>query len=469
MNRLRPLMVLGCSSNAGKSLVVTGVCRWFARQGVDVAPFKAQNMSNNARVVDGGEIGVAQWLQAGAAGIEPTVDMNPVLLKPEADTRSQVIVSGVARRDLTDMPWRSRGPHLWPAMAEAYGRVHAAHELVVLEGAGSPAEINLSDLVNNRMLEHADASALLVADIDRGGAFAHLLGTWTLVPESTRQRLSGFILNRFRGDASLLEPAPSQIAARTGMRHVGVLPMMRHELPDEEGGSVRAAAPDGALTLAIVRYPYASNLDEWHLLAHAAHVRWATVPADLAGADVIVLPGSKHVAADLAWLRNAHLDVALRTAIRLGARVIGVCGGAMMAGERVSDPHGVEGGGDLTGLGLIALTTEMGSAKTTTATRVRFGELPAPWARLSGVATHGYEIRYGNVSGAATKVADGAWARGNVLATTVHGLFEDPVVTEAVLGIRPPPVLESTYERLADAIEEHLDTTLLRQLVGLGR
>jgi adenosylcobyric acid synthase len=268
---LTALMVLGCSSNAGKSLVVTGLCRWFAGQGVDVAPFKAQNMSNNARVVNGGEIGVAQWLQAKAAGIEPTVDMNPVLVKPEADSRSQVVVGGVARSDLTDMPWSSRGPHLWPAMTDAYDRVRAAHELVVLEGAGSPAEINLPDLVNNRMLYHADANALLVADIDRGGAFAHIVGTWALVPAGTRQRLAGFVLNRFRGDAALLEPAPSQVAELTGMRHVGVLPELRHELPDEEGGTIRAVAPLDALSAAIVRYPYASNLDEWHLVGHAAH------------------------------------------------------------------------------------------------------------------------------------------------------------------------------------------------------
>ena len=468
MSKLQPLMVLGCSSNAGKSLMVTGLCRWFARQGVDVAPFKAQNMSNNARVVTGGEIGVAQWLQAKAAGVEPTVDMNPVLLKPEADTRSQVVVAGVARSDLTDMPWLSRGPHLWPAMIEAYGRVHGAHELVVLEGAGSPAEINLPDLVNNRMLEHAGASALLVVDIDRGGAFAHLVGTWTLVPDSTRQRLAGFVLNRFRGDASLLEPAPSQVAERTGMRHVGVLPMLRHELPDEEGGTIRAAAPEGALSVAIVRYPFASNLDEWHLLAHAAQLRWAIAPEDLAGADVIILPGSKHVVADLAWLRDLRLDTAVRTAVDHGSRLIGVCGGAMMAGERIADPHGVEGaGGELDGLGLIALTTEMGSAKTTTATQVRFQSVPAPWAQLSGRTVDGYEIRYGVVSGAATNVARSVWVAGNVLATTVHGLFEDPDITQAVFGARPPGVLEATYDRLADAIEEHLDTALLRRLVGL--
>src|SRR5690606_2489903 len=213
----RSIMVLGCTSDAGKSLLVTALCRWFKREGVDVVPFKAQNMSNNARVVAGGEIGTAQWLQARAAGVEPSVDMNPVLLKPEADTRSQVVVAGQARPDITDMPWRERGPQLWPAMTAAYERLAARHEVVLIEGAGSPAEINLPDLVNKGVLAHSGASALLVVDIDRGGAFAHLVGTWSLVDEATRGRLAGFVLNKFRGDASLLEPGPAAVTARTGM------------------------------------------------------------------------------------------------------------------------------------------------------------------------------------------------------------------------------------------------------------
>ena len=275
-------MVLGCTSNAGKSLLVTALCRWFAREGVDVAPFKAQNMSNNARVVDGGEIGVAQWLQAGAARVHPEVRMNPVLLKPEADTRSQVVVNGVVRRDLTEMPWRDRGRFLWPAMEDAFDGLRAEHDLVVIEGAGSPAEINLPDLVNNRMLEHADAAALLICDIDRGGAFAHLYGTWALVPDVTRERLAAFVLNKFRGDPSLLEPGPARLSELTGMVAAGMLPMLDHGLPDEEGATVRAVPVGDALTVAVVRYPYASNLDELHALAHVAHVRDATGPADLA-------------------------------------------------------------------------------------------------------------------------------------------------------------------------------------------
>jgi adenosylcobyric acid synthase len=459
---LRPLMVLGCSSNSGKSLVVTGLCRWFARQGIDVAPFKAQNMSNNARVVHGGEIGVAQWLQARAAGIEPTVDTNPVLLKPEADTRSQVIVHGVARPDLTAMAWRERGPSLWPPMTESYQHLADQHDLVIIEGAGSPAEINLDDLVNNRIVDHTDAAAILVADIDRGGAFAHLVGTWTLVPDPTRRRLTGFVLNKFRGDASLLDPAPTLVTERTGMHHVGVLPMLAHELPDEEGGSIRATAPPGAPRVVIVRYPYASNLDEWHLLGHAAHVRWATTPADLDGADLVILPGSKHVTADMHWMIARHLDTAIRAT---RTRIVGICGGAMLAGRRITDPHGIEGG-DTDGLGLIDLTTEMAATKITTATHVTLNPPAGPWETLRGVTADGYEIRNGVVSGTAPTIGPGAWADGNVLVTTVHGLFEHPDVVAAVVGHRPEPVLDATFDLLADAVDEHLDTAFLRRVVG---
>jgi adenosylcobyric acid synthase len=455
-------MVLGCTSDAGKSLLVTALARWFRRRGVDVVPFKAQNMSNNARVVDGGEIGVAQWLQARAAGIVPSVDLNPVLLKPEADTRSQVVVSGRADPQLTALPWRQRGPHLWPAMAAAYDRLAAAHELILLEGAGSPAEINLPDLVNNRMVAHAGAEAVLVVDIDRGGAFAHLVGTWTLVPDATRDRLVGFVLNKFRGDADLLAPAPAQVATRTGMAALGVLPMLDHQLPAEEGAVVRAVVPEGAPAVAVVRWPYGSNLDEWHLLAHAARVSLATTPAELDRADLVVLPGSKHVEADLAWLRRRGLDQAVRAAAERGTPVIGVCGGAMALGHRIDDPTGVEGrGGGTDGLGLLPMATELRPGKVIRSVEVELPALPPPWHRLAGLTADGYEIRNGRVDGPECAVGPGLWASGPVLASTIHGLFETPAVVAAVCGREPAPVLEQTFDALADAVDAHLDTRWL--------
>jgi len=430
-----------------------------------VVPFKAQNMSNNARVVDGGEIGVAQWLQARAAGVEPDVRMNPVLLKPEADTRSQVVIDGRASPELTAMPWRQRGPYLWPSMTAAFDSLRAEHELVVIEGAGSPAEINLPDLVNNRMLEHADASALLVADIDRGGAFAHLYGTWALVPDTTRARLAGFVLNRFRGDATLLAPGPDQLTELTGMACAGVLPQLHHELPDEEGATVRAVPSGAAPEVAVVRYPYGSNLDELHLIGHVAHVRFATRPAELAGADLIVVPGSKHVAADLAWLRRRGLDAALRVAVAEGRRILGVCGGAMMLGHRIDDPDGVEGAAD--GLALLPHDTVMRPRKLTRATTIRFDDLPAEWAALDGIAVTGYEIRNGHlVSHGDPAVELQASACGPVFATTVHGLLEDPTVLHALFGTRPRPVLDAAFDQLADAVDAHLDTALLDRLIA---
>ena len=461
----RPLMVLGCTSTAGKSLLVTALARWYTRQGVDVVPFKAQNMSNNARVVDRGEIGVAQWLQARASGLDATVDMNPVLLKPEADCRSQVVVHGEARHDLTAMPWRDRPPHLWPAITASFDRLSAAHDLVLVEGAGSPAEINLPDLVNNRMLEHARGSALLIVDIDRGGAFAHLFGTWSLVPDSTRERLAGFVLNRFRGDASLLEPGPTMLANTTGMVNVGVLPLLAHELPDEEGGSIRAVAPPSAPTVAVVRYPYASNLDELHLLPHAAHMRWATRPADLVGVDLIILPGSKHLAADAAWMKATGMAAAVIAAATANIRVLGVCGGCMLLGDKISDPHDIEGA--TTGLGLLQLQTEMEHAKLTRKVTIAFPALAEPWTALSGLRVDGYEIRNGRVIDTEGNVGRLLWARGPVLATTVHGLLEDQGVLHALCGIRPSAVLEETFDLLADAVDDHLDTPLLRRLAEL--
>ncbi|MEM9513904.1 MAG: cobyric acid synthase [Actinomycetota bacterium] len=455
-------MVLGCTSTAGKSLLVTALCRWFARRGVDVAPYKAQNMSNNARVVDGGEIGVAQWLQARAAGLEPTVDMNPVLLKPEADTRSQVVLAGRSNRELTEMPWRERGPYLWPAMIEAYHRLQQRHELVILEGAGSPAEINLPDQVNNRIVDYANANALLVVDIDRGGAFAHLVGTWSLVPESTRARLAGFVLNKFRGDPTLLAPGPEAVVERTGMADVGVLPMLAHELPDEEGATVRATPPADAPTVAIVRAPYGSNLDEWYLLARVAHVRWVTTPGELDGTDMIVLPGSKHVAADLAWMRQRGLDGAVARCAAAGTRVLGVCGGAMMLGAAIDDPGGVEGAAD--GLGVLPLRTTMDPEKTTRHVRVVVPTLPGPWSAFAGLTIDGYEIRNGAIDGADCELSPLMWGRGAVLATTVHGIAESPEFLTALTGIAPPAVLDDTFDQLADAIDEHLDTGLIDAL-----
>ena len=465
MSARRPLIVLGCTSDAGKSLLATALCRWFARQGVSVAPFKAQNMSNNVRVVAGGEVGLAQWLQARAARVEPTVDMNPVIVKPESDTSSQVVVRGAARLDISRMRWEDRAPALWDSIVDAYASVDAAHDLVVLEGAGSPAEVNLVDQVNNRITHHVDAAGLLVADIDRGGAFAHLFGTWAVAPATTRDRLRGFVFNKFRGDASLLAPGPEWLERETGVPTAGIVPMVSHRLPTEEGAAtpVRPPNPD-APKVAICRFPFGSNLDEFHLLDQVAHVRWATSPADIDGADLVVLPGSKHVAADREWLASRRLDQSVVAAAADGVRILGVCGGCMMLGGAIEDPAGVDG--TTRGLGLVDLRTSFAADKHVVSTTETLGGLPSPWAALDGRTFDGYEIRHGRIEGAGL-VGAATWARGPVLATAVHGMFENPGVLGALFGAEPTATLDDTFDRLADLVDDHLDTDLIRSMVGL--
>ncbi len=469
------LMVQGCTSWAGKSLLTTVLCRWLADLGVDVAPFKGQNMANNARVTPEGEIGVAQWLQARAARVAPSVRHNPVLLKPEAETRSQVVVDGHVRPDLTTMTWRDRAPHLWPPIRAALHGLLEQHEVVVIEGAGSPAEINLPDVVNRRVAAEADAAVLLVADVDRGGAFAHLYGTWALLDAADRERYAGFVLNRFRGDASLLAPAPQVLQERTGVPTIGVVPMLHHGLPDEDGAR-RWPAPPGDAELprvVVVRAPAASNLDEYAGVAAVSELRWATRPGDLAGADLVVLPGSKHVTSDRAWLSHTGLERAVLTAADAGVRVLGICGGAMLLGHEIDDPSGIEGGRvtSVDGLGLLDLHTRFEPDKHLAVAPARFTRgLPQPWASLAGteVATT-YELRHGRIRpGAAVAALDDGrgWVDGNVLAVTTHGLLEDPDVVGRLLGVAPPPSLDDVLDELTAAVIPHLDTDLLLRLVS---
>ena len=482
-------MVLGTSSGAGKSWLATALCRWYARQGLKVAPFKAQNMSNNARVVPGligphgqqmGEIGSAQYFQALAANRVPEVRMNPVLLKPEHDTGSQVVVLGAVREDLRRVPWRQRSELLWPYAREALHALLEENEVVVIEGAGSPAEINLSqsDYVNLRTAHEANAAGLLVSDIDRGGAFAHLYGTHQLLRAEDRALIRGFVLNRFRGDAALLAPGPERLQALTGVPTVAVLPLWRgHGLPEEDG--VFDDAPSGAtqgLRIAVVAYPRSSNLDEFRPLRNAAGVRlvWAREPAQLEGADWIVLPGSKHTGGDLAWLREQRLDAAITHHAAQSKPVLGLCGGLQMLGEALIDPHGVDGSGP--GLGLLPLVTRFDANKLLRLAPARFGRATGAWAPLAGVAFDGYEIRHGRTlqhpghPPAAEVVHNHAgqplgWQQGSVLGLYAHGLFESPAVLHALFGAASP-TLDSVFDGLADFIDHHFEPGALARLIS---
>lgn len=477
------VMVLGTHSGAGKSWLATALCRWFARQGLKVAPFKAQNMSNNARVLaraDGGagEIGSAQYFQALAARAEPDVRMNPVLLKPERDTHSQLVLLGDVHEELTAAPWRERGERLWPFIAQSLDALRAENDVVVIEGAGSPTEINLmaSDIVNLRVARHGNARCLLVSDIDRGGAFAHLYGTWSLLPEADRALLHGFVLNKFRGDAALLAPGPERLQQLTGLPTLAVLPMWReHGLPEEDGVFDERGAASGPVrwTVAVVAYPRISNLDEFQPLKNVPglHLRWVRAPAELADADWVVLPGSKHTSGDLDWLRAQGLDRAIAAHAARGGRVLGLCGGLQMLGEALIDPHEIDGNGP--GLGLLPLVTQFERAKTVRHTDITFGAMTGPWAALSGVTARGYEIHHGRTAqhaGMATgrPVLPGGlgWQNpaGNVLGVYLHGLFEDAAVLHALFGAHAPD-LDSVFDGLADFIDAHFEAGVLPGLV----
>jgi adenosylcobyric acid synthase len=489
----KAVMVLGTTSGAGKSWLATALCRWYARQGLKVAPFKAQNMSNNARVVPGlhgrmGEIGSAQYFQALAASTRPEVRMNPVLLKPERDTASQVVVLGEVRPDLHQVPWRQRSERLWPFAQEALQALMAENDVVVIEGAGSPAEINLhqSDYVNMRTALAAQAACLLVTDIDRGGAFAHLFGTHQLLPAHERALIRGFVLNRFRGDASLLSPGPEQLQALTGVPTLAVLPMWRgHGLPEEDGVfDASSTGPEQAQAIrriAIVAYPRISNLDEFQPLRAMPGVRlvWARHPSDLDGMDWVVLPGSKHTTSDLAWLRQQGLDVAIQAHAARGGTVLGVCGGLQMLGQALVGTEGIEAwqgdASSVPGLDLLPLLTTFEPDKLLLDTHASFAATTGAWSPLSGVAVQGYEIHQGRTTAPTgqpgpTEILHNSqgqalgWQQGAVMGLYLHGLFESPAAMQALFGIQARP-LDAVFDDLADYLDQHFAPGALMKLI----
>ena len=479
----KAVMVLGTTSGAGKSWLTTALCRYYARQGLKVAPYKAQNMSNNARVVAAGEIGSAQYFQALAAHATPEVRMNPLLLKPEKDTQSQVILMGLVNAELSKMQWRERSASVWPVVAGALDELMRDNDVVVIEGAGSPAEINLksSDIVNMRVALHVNAACLLVTDIDRGGAFAHLYGTWAMLDLDEKKLIKGFVLNKFRGDEKLLAPGPQMLQDLTGVPTVATLPMWwQHGLPEEDGVFDDKTKSSGQVnqTIAVIAYPRISNLDEFQPLKNIPGVRlvWARNPAEVAGlslSDWIILPGSKATSSDLAWLRAQGLDQAINTHSARGGSVLGICGGLQMLGEALIDPHGIDG--NAAGLGLLGVVTVFEEAKTVQHRHTRFGTPHGAWARLADIPVAGYEIHHGQTALRAD-LADGthpvmpgdlAWqnAHGNVLGIYLHGLFEDPAVIQALFGASVP-TLDTVFDGLADYIAQHFHKGVLQSLIA---
>jgi adenosylcobyric acid synthase len=478
------VMVLGTSSGAGKSWITTALCRYYANQGLKVAPFKAQNMSNNARVVDAGtcegEIGSAQYFQSLAAKAIPSVEMNPVLLKPEADTKSQVVVMGRVDSVLSNTPWRARSEKLWPFIQTALDRLIDAYDVVVIEGAGSPAEINLmaSDIVNLRVARYANAKCLLVTDIDRGGAFAHLYGTWALLDQPDQKMIAGFVLNKFRGDPALLAPAPEMLEGMTGIPVVATIPMLRaHGLPEEDGVFDDRISDSiaGSIKVGIVAYPRISNLDEFQSLKNAENVKliWAREPRDLLDVDWIILPGSKHTSSDLDWLRAQGLDEVICNHAQAGKRVLGICGGLQMLGATLSDPYGIDG--SRKGLNLLSLDTVFEQDKTVKKSQAQFTLIEGPWSFLSGLSVSGYEIHHGEttqqsandiVSCAIEVIPEIAWlnSAGNVFGIYLHGMFENASVIEAAFH-DASGTLDAVFEKLARHFVSHADSGLLNALI----
>ncbi len=472
------LMVQGTTSDAGKSTLVAALCRILKRRGVNVAPFKPQNMAlNSAVTVDGGEIGRAQALQALACGLLPHTDFNPVLLKPTTDKKAQVIIHGQVATDLDAKAYHAYKPRAMGAVLESWGRLTAAYDCVLVEGAGSPAEINLRDrdIANMGFAEAVDCPVILVADIDRGGVFAHLVGTLELLSPSEQQRVVGFVINRFRGDIGLLEPGLDWLEERTGKPVLGVLPYLHGLLLDAEDAIATAAIGDKRNTkLKVIApaYPRTSNHNDLDPLRLHPEVdfRWIGPGETPPAADLIVLPGSKAVRADLDWLRSQGWDKAIARHLRYGGKVIGLCGGYQMLGQAVHDPQGLEGPrGSTPGLGWLAVDTTLEAEKQL---RNVAGHLALP----GRPAMTGYEIHLGVTAGPgcarpAVNLAgdrpDGAIsADEQVLGTYCHGVFDHPAALDALLrwaGVEPEQQVDfaarraADLDRLADAVEAALD------------
>ena len=488
----KAVMVLGTTSGAGKSWLATALCRWYARRGLRVAPFKAQNMSNNARVVprpDGrfGEIGSAQYFQALAACAQPDVRMNPVLLKPERDTASQVVVLGEVRDDLSRMPWRERSALLWPHAEVALQALIAENDVVVIEGAGSPAEINLeaSDYVNLCTARAADAACLLVNDAGGGGAVAHLYGTHQLLPADVRALLRGYVLNRYSYDAAQFEPCAARLQALTGVPDTRRTADVARPRPARGRRAVRRGprtswgrAGEG-LRIAVVTYPRISNLDEFQPLKNVPGVRlcWARTPGDLSDADWIVLPGSKHTSSDLAWLRAQGWTVRSPSMRRAAARCSASAAACRCWARRCSIR--MASTADAQGLGLLPLVTTFAQHKTLRHREATFDAIdasPVPWRALSGASLRGYEIHHGQTTVQATSttservipvIGDGlGWRNhaGNVLGIYLHGLFEDAAVLQALFGA-DVATLDSVFDGLADCIDRHFAPGTLQGLL----
>ncbi len=482
------IMVQGTMSNVGKSLLCAGLCRIFTQDGYRVSPFKSQNMALNSFITEEGlEMGRAQVMQAEAAKRKPLICMNPILLKPTTDMGSQVIVNGEVLGNLSAREYFSYKTELIPEIKKAFRKLEGISDIIVIEGAGSPAEINLkeNDIVNMGLARLVDAPVLLAGDIDRGGVFAQLLGTLMLLTKEERKRVKGLVINKFRGDRSILDPGIAMLEEKGGTPVVGVVPYMRIALEDEDSLTSRFGEKDkGRIDIAVIRYPRISNFTDFDVFEQNADVsvRYVSSLLELGSPDLIFLPGSKNTMGDLKWMRANGLEAAVRK--KAGETpIFGICGGYQMLGGAISDPYGVEEGGMLRGMGLLPIETSLGKKKNRMQKRVLLGEIEGVFSCLGGKEVSGYEIHMGD-----TVLSDGGDGReaavcfcGNVYGTYLHGIFDAEGIAPAIVkalakrkglfcdtgGMLPYAQFKETqYEKLAQTLREHLDMRFVYQTLN---
>ena len=496
-------MVQGTMSNAGKSLLAAGLCRIFAQDGYKVAPFKSQNMALNSFITEEGlEMGRAQVMQAEAAGIKPSVYMNPILLKPTNDVGSQVIVNGEVLGTMSARDYFRYKKKLVPDILKAFHKLSEEYDIIVIEGAGSPAEINLKseDIVNMGMAKMAHAPVLLVGDIDRGGVFAQLVGTVELLEKEERARIKGLIINKFRGDKSILDPGIEMLEERVGIPVVGVTPYLHIEVEDEDSLTERFCGNQevAAIDLAVIRLPRISNFTDFNPFEsmEGVSLRYVTSVSELKNPDMILLPGTKNTMEDLKWLRQSGLENAICKATAEGKIIFGICGGYQMLGETLSDPYGVEAGGSMRGMGLLPMDTVFAEKKTRTQVNGRFLEMDQEFETLSNVEFTGYEIHMGesrrkdgatastftcdSVTG--TEKTEGTF-RKNVCGTYVHGIFDKEDVAMGLVravgekkgidvsdmaGVDFAAFKETQYNILASELRKHLDMKRIYEILEEG-
>lgn len=481
----KAIMIQGTTSNAGKSLIAAGLCRIFRQDGYRVAPFKSQNMALNSYITrDGLEMGRAQVMQAEAAGVEPQVQMNPILLKPTSDQGSQVIVNGEVRGVMRAADYYRYKTQLIPDILAAYNQLAAQNDIIVLEGAGSPAEINLkeNDIVNMGMAKMVQAPVLLVGDIDRGGVFAALAGTMLLLEEEEKKMVKGTIINKFRGDVKILEPGLGMLEDIIHIPTLGVVPYLHLDVDDEDSLTERFSRRNtaAAIDIAVIRLPRISNFTDFNPLEYMEQVsvRYVSSPGQLGDADLIILPGTKNTMDDLLWMRQNGLEAAVQKHAAKGKPVLGICGGFQMLGRSIRDPLGVEHGGQINGMGLLPLETEFAGEKTRTRTQGVLDRVDGPLASLSGQPFDGYEIHMG-LTGTDRNLVN--WK--NVYGTYLHGIFDRPETAQALIsalmrekGMDPAAVKaldiaaykQRQYDILADGLRRSLDMDEVYRIVERG-